>query len=154
MPESASIFIAAPPEVVYATVSDITRMGEYSPECYSCEWVEGASDASVGAKFLGRNKSGLIKWKTTCRVIDATPGSEFAFTVVGKNSDSTVWRYAIASADGGTTLTESCEAPPSGNSTLEKAYTTILFGGETKRSAKRIAGMQTTLARIKAVIEK
>jgi hypothetical protein len=30
----ASIDIAAPPDVIYDLIADITRMGEWSPECY------------------------------------------------------------------------------------------------------------------------
>ena len=33
--------IAADPEVVYDLISDITRMGEWSPETTSASWVSG-----------------------------------------------------------------------------------------------------------------
>ncbi|MGO9154394.1 SRPBCC family protein [Mycobacterium sp.] len=36
-----SIEIAAPPEVVYDLLADITRMGEWSPECCRCVWLDG-----------------------------------------------------------------------------------------------------------------
>ena len=35
------IHIEAQPEKVYALVSDVARMGEWSPECYRCEWMDG-----------------------------------------------------------------------------------------------------------------
>jgi hypothetical protein len=53
--DSASIDIAAAPERVYELVSDITRMGEWSPECRRCTWIRGASGPQVGARFIARN---------------------------------------------------------------------------------------------------
>ncbi len=52
--DSVSIDIAAPPEKVYALVSDITRMGEWSPECRSCRWADEATGPTVGARFKAR----------------------------------------------------------------------------------------------------
>ena len=40
---SASIHVSAQPDAVYALISDVTRMGEWSPETRSCEWLDGAS---------------------------------------------------------------------------------------------------------------
>ena len=42
----SSIDVAAPPELVYDLISDVTRMGEWSPECYRCEWLDGATAAA------------------------------------------------------------------------------------------------------------
>jgi Polyketide cyclase / dehydrase and lipid transport len=43
-----SIDIAAPPDVIYDLIADIARMGEWSPECYKCEWLDGANTAAAG----------------------------------------------------------------------------------------------------------
>src|SRR4051812_29945801 len=56
--DEVSIEIEATPEDVYALVSDITRMGEWSPECRRCTWTKGASGPAVGARFRARNKGG------------------------------------------------------------------------------------------------
>jgi branched-chain amino acid transport system permease protein len=45
--DSASIHISMPPEAVYRLVSDVTRMGEWSPECRRCEWVGAAAGISM-----------------------------------------------------------------------------------------------------------
>ena len=34
------IVVPAAPKVVYDLLSDITRMGEWSPETFHCEWTE------------------------------------------------------------------------------------------------------------------
>jgi hypothetical protein len=102
----ATIHIDAPPEKVYRMISDVTRMGEWSPETHTCEWIEGASGPAVGARFKGSNKRGIVRWSTKPTVTVADPGREFAFDV-GKD---TRWSYKLTSKDGGTELTESFEA--------------------------------------------
>jgi len=71
--------IAAPPELVYAAISDVTRMGEWSEECYACEWHDGYDGPSVGAMFDGHNRNGEHEWTTQGKVIEAVPGRTFAF---------------------------------------------------------------------------
>src|SRR5438552_5196895 len=107
----ARIQIDAPPEKVWALVSDITRMGEWSPENLGGEWQEGSSEPSVGAKFKAGNKQGRMKWSTTCEVTESEPGKVFAFSTKKKKGDDwTRWRYSFEPAAGGTAVTESYEA--------------------------------------------
>ena len=53
--QHASIEIDASPETVYAMVSDITRMGEWSPEAVGGRWVDGGT-GQVGDWFVGENE--------------------------------------------------------------------------------------------------
>jgi hypothetical protein len=83
-------------------------MGDRSPECYRCEWLDGASAPEVGARFRGHNRVGLVRWSTTCTVTTADPGREFGFSVVSRGGrEETRWRYLIDSDADGTRLTES-----------------------------------------------
>jgi hypothetical protein len=74
--------ITAPPDVVYAAVSDVTRMGEWSEECYGCEWHEGFDGPVIGATFDGHNRHGEQEWTTQGKVIDADPGRAFGLRVL------------------------------------------------------------------------
>ena len=65
--------IQASPESVYAAISDVTRMGEWSEECYACEWHEGSEGPAVGASFDGHNRNGERTWTTQGKVIEADP---------------------------------------------------------------------------------
>ena len=56
--DEVSIEIAAPPDERVRLVSDITRMGDWSPECVRCSWTKGATGPEVGATFKARNKGG------------------------------------------------------------------------------------------------
>jgi len=53
-----SVTIEADRAVVYDLVSDITRMGTWSPECYHATWLTTPPRAFVGARFVGHTASG------------------------------------------------------------------------------------------------
>jgi Polyketide cyclase / dehydrase and lipid transport len=105
----ASIDIAATPEVVYDLIADVTGMGEWSPECYRCEWLDGADRPAVGARFRGYNRRGRFRWERMAAVDMAKRGREFAFTTVNDRTghDETRWQYTTEPSPTGTVLTES-----------------------------------------------
>lgn len=109
--QESTIEIDAPPELVYALISDVTRTGEWSPECYRCEWLEGWDGPEVGARFRGYNRYRWLKWSRLNEVVVADPGREFAFKVLTDwmNKDSSIWRYQLEERDGRTVLTERTE---------------------------------------------
>lgn len=150
--DEVSIDIAAPPEQVYELVSDITRMGDWSPECYRCSWTKGATGPAVGAKFKAKNKGGRgPSWFNTPVVTAAEPGQEFAFNRSGLGIGSYTWRYVLEPTPTGTTLTESFDA----ERPLGKAMTwlTMKWTGSEDRDADLREGMTTTLSRIKTAAE-
>ena len=72
--------IAAPADVLYAMVSDLSRMGEWSPENVGGGWRRG-SGPTVGGRFKGRNARGLARWTTNVEVTAAESGRLFEFVV-------------------------------------------------------------------------
>jgi hypothetical protein len=105
-------YIAAAPDAVYARIADVTNTGERSVECRSCEWLAGATPGSVGARFRGRNRSGIVRWSRTCEVVDAEPDRAFAFRTVPERfdpsrADSTTWSYLLVPEGAGTRVTHS-----------------------------------------------
>ena len=56
MRAAVTLHIDAPPEKVWGLVSDITKMGEYSPEVFEAEWLGGATGPAVGARYRGHVK--------------------------------------------------------------------------------------------------
>lgn len=101
----ASVEIAASPAEVYALVSDLTRMGHWSPEATGGEWRDGGLGA-VGDWFDGHNKSGDREWSRASQVAVAEPGREFTFVTGGIEKNCTWWSYVMAPSETGTTLTE------------------------------------------------
>ena len=106
-----SIDIAATPEVVYDLITDVSRMGEWSPECYRCEWLDGATEAAAGVRFRGYNRRGALRWQRTAIVDVADRGRKFAFTTINDRADrqETRWEYTMEPSPTGTLLTESFE---------------------------------------------
>ena len=45
--------IAAPPGLVWDLVSDVTRIGEFSPETFEAQWLDGATGPRAGARYRG-----------------------------------------------------------------------------------------------------
>ena len=91
-----SIEISATPEHVYGVVSDLTRMGELSPECRRVEWLNGATGPTPGARFVGHDRGGPVTWSREGRVVAAKQGTEFC--VRGPNgaaNNSTTWTYRM-----------------------------------------------------------
>lgn len=150
MQDSVTVHMDASPEKVWALVSDVTRIGEFSPETFEAEWLDGATGPSVGARFRGhvkRNQKGPIYW-STCEVTVCEPNVEFTFGVITGGNVTNTWGYQLAPADGGgTDVTEFFHL----TETLPlKIYWTLLgwARGKTNRD-----GMRTTLERMKAVVE-
>jgi hypothetical protein len=150
--DAVSIDIAAEPDAVYELVSDITRMGDWSPECYHCAWTKGATGPEVGARFKAKNKGGRgPSWFNTPTVTTAEPGREFAFNRSGPGIGSYTFRYTFEPTPAGTKLTESFDA----ERPLGKAMTwiTMKWTGSADRDVDLHDGMLTTLTRIKAAAE-
>ena len=146
---SVTVEVAATPDEVWAVVSDVTRIGELSPETFEAEWLDGATGPATGVYFRGhvnRNNRGLIYW-ARCRVTVCEPGRSFGFEVcVGSNAINT-WRYEIAPSATGSTVTESFR--------LVDTWSNRIYWGLLGRWRGRTnqLGMAQTLARVKAIVE-
>jgi uncharacterized protein YndB with AHSA1/START domain len=149
MHDSVTVHMEAPPERVWTLVSDVTRIGRYSPETFEGEWLDGASGPAVGVRFRGhvkRNQRGPTYW-TTCYVTACEPGKVFEFGVGSAKRPVNTWRYDLEPNGEGTDVTESFRL----DDRLPIRIYWALFGrlrGRTNRD-----NMQTTLERIKADAE-
>jgi uncharacterized protein YndB with AHSA1/START domain len=143
---SVSVEVAASPEVVYDLVADVTRMGEWSPECRSCTWL--GPPGAVGSRFRGHNKRGLARWTTTAEVLAADRPRRFSFATLSGDDVGTRWTYDIEDRGERTRITESFEAvsAPWFISFVE----TYLIRDRQQQLEK---GMASTLERIKAAAE-
>ena len=149
MRDSVTVHMKATPDQVWDLVSDVTRIGEFSPETFEAEWLGGATGPAVGARFRGhvnRNNKGLKYW-TECEVVESEPGRVFAFVVISGGRKVNTWRYEIAPAGNGTDVTESFALEP--NPALRLYW--LLAGWARGRTNRE--GMRTTLNRIKDVVE-
>ncbi|HYO04435.1 MAG TPA: SRPBCC family protein [Mycobacterium sp.] len=110
---SDSVVVDLDADRLYALVADVTRMGEWSPQCRACWWDEG-DGPTVGAYFTGRNDDGQRTWETRSRVVAAKPGREFSWVV---NEGWVRWGFTLQpleDPEGATRLTESWAFLPDG----------------------------------------
>ncbi len=146
---TVDVYVDADPSVVWSLVSDVTRIGEFSPETFEAEWLDNATGPALGARFRGhvkRNGVGPVYW-TTCKITSCEPERDFGFTVYGFGGRLVNWRYLLTPQDEGTLITESFHMEPRGLSRIYWAAVGLLRGRTNRR------GMLQTLTRMKAIAE-
>ncbi len=132
--------IAASPETLYDIVTDVSRIGELSPECKGAEWVGKTEGPEVGARFKGQNELGKSKWTTKPTVTAAEPGQVFEFKV--PMGFGPTWRYEFHQVDGGTRVVESVRQDKASPWFIRRAQKK---NGVTDRAANITNGMEITL---------
>jgi len=105
------VVVPADHRAVWDVVADVTRVGEWSHECVGAEWVDGATAAVPGARFRGRNRSGLFRWGRVCEITVAEPW-ELTFRTVPtlRYPDSTEWTIRLHEDEGGTRIEQAFHA--------------------------------------------
>ena len=139
---SVSRTIAADADALWSMVSDITRMGEWSPENVAGKWVKGASGPELGARFKGSNRNGARRWSTMNTVNECEPGRRFGFQTSVGPMKAAQWTFTFARADGGTEVTQEWTDQRSG---VLKAVGALATGVSDRDTHNR-AGMEATLA--------
>jgi uncharacterized protein YndB with AHSA1/START domain len=143
--------IEASPDRVWELVGDPTRMGEWSPECRRVEWIRGATAPALRARFRGHNRSGWRIWSTVGTIVAYEPGHEIAWDVSGVGLPVAQWRYRIDPEPAGA----ACTVVETFRDRRGPVYQAL---GPIARAVKDVdahnrAGMEQTLARIKATAE-
>jgi uncharacterized protein YndB with AHSA1/START domain len=142
--------IATSPELAYAAIADVTRMGEWSEECYACEWHEEFEGPVVGATFDGHNRNGEHEWTTQGKVIVADPGRAFAFECSMMEFHYSTWGYRFEPTESGCRVTEwNDDLRP--ESVLEFSQQT---SGIEDRTERNRTTMSLTLERLAASVER
>jgi uncharacterized protein YndB with AHSA1/START domain len=147
--EEVTVWMDAPPATVWDLVSDVTRIGQFSPETFEARWTRGSTGPEVGASFAGhvkRNGVGPTYW-SPCQVTACEPERLFEFAVGTDAVTINNWGYRLTPRDGGTDVTEYFRLQPS---LPVRIYWTLLGP---LRSRTNVRGMRTTLERMKSVVE-
>jgi hypothetical protein len=151
MHAAVTLHIDAEPLRVWELVSDVTKMGSYSPEVFEAEWLGGATGPAVGVRYRGhvkRNERGPTYW-TVCEITECEPGKVFEFAVVMRDKPVNTWRYELSAArGGGTDVTESFRLP---DNLFTKVWRPL--GGFLRENRNR-RDMLRTLERVKEAAER
>ncbi|MEW2030222.1 SRPBCC family protein [Streptomyces roseifaciens] len=164
----AHVLVAAAPDAVYDTVSDLARSGEWSRECTGGRWVSG-TPRTAGAVFRGENHRGadvvpwapVVRgpWTTESEVVAAEPGRLFQWVVrdsAGRRQDST-WTYEFEAAGNGCLLVHHYRLgrPTEG---LAKIFRQLGPDGQRRFTAewnrKLADDVEASLSRIKDIVER
>ena len=146
---SDSILVARSAECLYDMVSDVTRIGEWSPVCKACWWDEGSS-ARAGDWFTGSNTTADRTWETRSEVVVAERGREFAFVVGGSYVR---WGYTFTVIGEGTRVTESWEFLPGGIAMFKEKFGADAQTQISSRTKAAHDGIPVTLAALKRTAE-
>lgn len=142
----AQIDINAPVPKVWALVSDLSRMPQWSPQC---RLMKTFGPVRQGARTINVNRRNRMFWPTTSTVTEVIPEKKIAFRV---NQNNAIWSYELEPTDSGTRLVESRHAE-NGVTPYSNMTVNALFGGVPSFERELVDGMNQTLARIKAAAE-
>jgi hypothetical protein len=148
--DEASVEIDADPARVWVLVSDVARMGEWSPVCRRVEYLDGATSPAEGVRFVGHNRQFGARWSRTCVVTTFVPEQELAFHTLFRDAVGTRWRYRLEPWNGCTRVVESYElvSMPRWVAAMHR-----LPGMTSRMRRETNRGMQRTLSHIRAVAE-
>jgi hypothetical protein len=108
--DQVAIVISVDADTLYDMVSDLPRIGEWSPECEAVEWADDTTIPVAGTRFVGHNAVGpgrRIRYSRRGRVLSADRGREFAFATEEGGREGTTWRYRFEPHPEGTRVIES-----------------------------------------------
>jgi Polyketide cyclase / dehydrase and lipid transport len=147
--DEVGLEIEADAELLYDMVSDLPRIGEWSPECERVDWEGDVSAPVPGTTFVGHNAVGpgrRIRYSRHGEVLAAERGKEFTFITDEGGRPSTLWRYRFEPTANGTRVSEGYEVRwiPTWARILDVPL---------NRHKELLKGMRTTLERLKATAE-
>jgi hypothetical protein len=94
------VHVDAPPQVVWALVSDITVPARFSTELQAAEWIDDTH-------FRGRNRHEAAgEWETVSEVVVRDEDRAFEWAVGGAANPSASWAFRLAPDGSGTRLTQ------------------------------------------------
>ena len=118
--EVSRVFAASPDEL-WAYVADINLPARFSSEFQGAEWLEGATEPALGARFRGTNEHPVVgSWQVECTIVEYEPVRVIGWVVEDPADPAARWRFSLEPVDGGTRLTQWCQIGP-GRSGLSPA---------------------------------
>ena len=144
----AEATVAAPPEKVWALLTDFSRMPEWSPELVRMVPLKPGG-LRVGQWYLGVNRRKAIVWPTRSVLAVLEPGRTLAWDT---KSSGARWIWEISPDPAGTRVVHR-RPVPSGVTLLSRAFAPLALGGSDEHADELEAGMAQTVARLKAAAE-
>ncbi|MGB0099913.1 MAG: SRPBCC family protein [Nocardioides sp.] len=140
--------VRADPERVWALLTDLSRMPDWSPELVRMVALKPGG-LRVGQWYLGINRRGAVVWPTRSVVVEVDPGRTLTWDT---RSSGARWTWEIA-ADGDTTRVVHRRPVPAGLTRVSQVFAPLLLGGSEEHADALEQDMAATVARLKAAAE-
>ncbi len=144
-----TIDVEAPVSRVWALVSDLPRLAEWSPQVVRTH-LRGGRPVRLGTRMINLNRRGLLVWPTQAKVVRLEPERVVAFKI---RENQSTWSFTLEPTASGTRIVQRREAPD-GISALSLRLTDRVLGGQRTFQDELREGMRQTLTRIKAEAER
>lgn len=145
----AEILINATPENVWATLSDVSRMSEWSDETVRMIPLKSGG-LRPNQWYLGINRRKAVVWPTRSVVGTVVPGESLSWLTKSSGAE---WVYELT-PDGGQTRVVHRRPVPGGVTVLSKLFAPLALGGSASHADELEVSMGRTLERIKAAVER
>lgn len=90
--------MGADPDTIHRLFSDVTRTRSWSPEVAECRWLDGGTEATVGARFAATNRRRWLTWTNRPIVAAADPGRRSATERTEHGGGTLRWTYTLTPA--------------------------------------------------------
>lgn len=144
----AETVIDAPAGEVWAVLSDVSRMPEWSDELVTMLPLKSGG-LRPNQWYLGINRRKAVFWPTRSVVSALEPESKLAWLTKSSGAE---WVYELAPEASGTRVVHR-RPVPGGLTLLSKLFAPVALGGSVQHADELEASMGRTLERIKAAVE-
>ena len=144
----AETTIAAPPAAVWAALTDLSNMSEWSPEVLAMIPLKPGG-LKLGQQYLGVNRRKAMIWPTRSVVAQLEPEKALAWDT---RSSGARWIYELSPEGPGTRLVHRRPVPKK-LTLLSRLFAPVALGGNDGHADELEGHMATTLERIKATVE-
>ena len=140
--------VAAPPERVWAQLTDFSKMPDWSPELVRMVPLKRGG-LRVDQWYLGINRRKAVVWPTRSVVAELDPGRALAWDT---RSSGARWIWELSPAAGGTRVVHRRPVPRRLTG-LSKVFAGAFLGGVEGHADELETGMAETVARLKVAVE-
>jgi uncharacterized protein YndB with AHSA1/START domain len=144
----AETYIAAPPDRVWAALSDLSRMPDWSPELVRMVPLKRGG-LRVGQWYLGINRRKAVVWPTRSVVAEVERGRRLAWDT---KSSGARWIWELVPEGDGTRVVHR-RPVPTGITGMSKVFAPLFLGGSEEHADELEAGMARTVERLRAAVE-
>jgi uncharacterized protein YndB with AHSA1/START domain len=145
----AEATIAAPPDKVWALISDVSRMPEWSPELVRMLPLKRGG-MRKGQWYLGINRRKAVLWPTRNVVGVLEPGRRLAWDTT---SSGARWIWEVTPSGEGTHVVHRRPVPAK-LTLLSSVFARLFLGGIEDHADELETGMARTVERLKAAAER